>query len=119
MQSGSIRMLVLLVTFISGALIQSHAADKAVPTRGNLAKGKALFSRHCAGCHGPQGKGDGSKLLGRDPANLTAPSTKKKSDSDLLATIHEGKPNMPSWKGLLSERDLRQVLAYVRTLPSS
>jgi len=41
----------------------------------------------------------------------------KKSDRALLATIHEGKPNMPSWKGLLSERDIRNVLAYIRTLP--
>jgi mono/diheme cytochrome c family protein len=28
-----------------------------------------------------------------------------------------GAPNMPSWKGLLSERDIRNVLAYIRTLP--
>ena len=117
MKSRSIRMLVLWVTFISGAPLQSHAADKVAPTTGNLAKGKALYTKHCAGCHGPQGKGDGYKLLGPDPANLTAPSTEKQSDADLLATIHEGKPNMPSWKGLLSERDLRQILAYVRTLP--
>ena len=31
-------------------------------------------------------------------------------------TIHEGNPNMPSWKGRLSEQDSRAVLAYIRTL---
>jgi mono/diheme cytochrome c family protein len=117
MKMVSVRVLVVLIAFSCGAPIQSDATGKAEPKTGDLAKGKTLFSKHCAGCHGPHGKGDGYKLLGPDPANLTSPSTKEKSDADLLATIHEGKPNMPSWKGLLSEHDLRNVLAYVRTLP--
>ncbi|MBI4001606.1 MAG: c-type cytochrome, partial [Nitrospira defluvii] len=64
---GSIRMLVALVAFACGAPIQSNAAEKVEPKPGNLAKGKTLFSQHCAGCHGSQGKGDGYKLLGPDP----------------------------------------------------
>ena len=79
-------------------------------------KGKKIFIKHCAGCHGVAGKGDGYKLLGPDPANLTAPTTKKKSDVALLKTIHEGKSIMPSWKVRLSEQDSRDVLSYIRTL---
>jgi len=78
--------------------------------------GKALFVRHCAGCHGPEGRGNGYKLLGPDPANLTAITTKKKVDEDLLRTIHEGKPNMPAWKTILSIEEIRNVLTYIRTL---
>ncbi len=81
-----------------------------------LVKGKNVFIKHCAGCHGTEGKGDGYQLLGADPANLTAPATKKKSDAVLLTTIHEGKSTMPSWKVRLSEQDSRDVLAYIRTL---
>lgn len=116
MNQGSVRVLIVLMAFACGAPVQSDATGKADSKPGNLAKGKILFVKYCAGCHGPQGKGDGYKLLGPDPANLTAPSTTKKSDSALLATIHEGKPNMPSWKGRLSDRDIRNVLAYIRTL---
>ncbi len=86
----------VLIAFACGAPIQSDAAEKTESMTGDLAKGKTLFGKHCAGCHGSQGKGDGYKLLGPDPANLTSPSTKEKSDADLLTTIHEGKPNMPS-----------------------
>ncbi|HXF94447.1 MAG TPA: cytochrome c [Nitrospiraceae bacterium] len=82
----------------------------------DLAKGKALYQRHCAGCHGPQGRGDGYRLLGPEPANLATPSTKGKSDEELLKTLHEGKPNMPAWKLRLSEQESRDVLAYVRSL---
>lgn len=93
------------------------AAPKAADSQGtDTSNGKRIFTRHCAGCHGPQGKGDGYLLLGPEPANLTRPATKNKSDATLLNTIHEGKPNMPSWKIRLSEDDSRAVLAYIRTL---
>ena len=81
-----------------------------------MAKGKKVYAKYCAGCHGAGGDGGGYKLLGSDPANFTSPSMKKKSDSALLKTIHEGNPNMPSWKVRLSEQDSRAVLAYIRTL---
>ncbi|MGC3974035.1 MAG: cytochrome c [Nitrospira sp.] len=109
--------LVIALTIAGAALNQSDASSDATRKTDPLAKGKRLFTRHCAGCHGAEGKGDGYKLLGPDPANLTARATRKKPDSALLITIHEGKPNMPSWKGVLSERDIKSVLAYVRSLP--
>ena len=109
---------VATVGFVSGLLCGTVAQGQAEPKAqsGDVARGKTLFVRNCAGCHGAQGKGDGYRILGPDPANLTSPSTRKKSDADLLKTIHDGKPNMPAWKVLLSEKQSRDVLAYVRTL---
>jgi mono/diheme cytochrome c family protein len=104
----------LVSGLLFGPVAQGQAESKA--KSGDVARGKTLFVRNCASCHGPQGKGDGYKLLGPDPANLTSPSTTKKSDADLLKTIHDGKPNMPPWKVHLSENQSRDVLAYVRTL---
>lgn len=97
---------------------QSEAYGQGVADseQSRIAKGKKVYVKYCAGCHGAGGAGDGYKLLGSDPANLTSPSIKKKSDAALLTTIHEGKPNMPSWKVRLSEQDSRAVLAYIRTL---
>ena len=84
---------------------------------GTVARGKTLFVRHCTGCHGPEGGVDGYQFLsGPDPAKLTSPSIRKKSDADLFQTIHEGKPNMPPWKTRLSQEESRDILAYVRTL---
>jgi len=108
-----------LVWFVSGLLVgtvvQGRAESKG--QSGDVARGKAIFVRHCTGCHGPEGGGDGySFLRGPDPANLTSPSTRKKSDAELIKTIHDGKPNMPPWKVRLSETESRDVLTYVRTL---
>jgi mono/diheme cytochrome c family protein len=97
---------------------QSEAYGQVVadPEQARIAKGKNVYVKYCAGCHGSEGDGGGYKLLGADPANLTSLSMKKKSDAALLKTIHEGKPNMPSWNVRLSEQDGRAVLAYIRTL---
>lgn len=104
-----------------GTIIVSSQLAIAAPRETNQSnvdqvKGRKIFAKHCAGCHGPEGRGDGYLLLGPDPANLTRPTTKKKPDALLLQTIHEGKPNMPSWKGRLSEDESRAVLIYIRAL---
>jgi mono/diheme cytochrome c family protein len=90
---------------------------KTQPDAPNLNRGKMMFVKYCAGCHGPSGRGDGYILLGPSPADFTSFALKQKSDADLLKTIHEGKPNiMPAWNFRLSEKDTRDVLEYIRTL---
>jgi mono/diheme cytochrome c family protein len=101
-------------------LIGSHvivaAGGSVAMDRTEVARGKQIFVKYCAGCHGSQGKGDGYQLLGPDPANLMSPTTEERSDDDLLRTIHEGKPNMPAWKHRLSRQHSRDVLTYIRSL---
>jgi mono/diheme cytochrome c family protein len=110
------KVVLSLVTIALGGPLATATRVEADAKDGDLSKGKKIFTRHCAGCHGPAGKGDGYLLLGPEPANLTRPAMKKMSDVALLSTIHDGKPNMPSWKTRLSEEDSRAVLAYIRTL---
>ena len=107
---------VMLLLVLGNGEPAAYGQPGADPSQARIEKGKKVFVKHCAGCHGAEGKGDGYKLLGADPANLTASATKKKSDALLLNTIHEGKSSMPSWKVRLSEQDSRDVLAYIRTL---
>ncbi|BFU93216.1 MAG: putative Cytochrome c55x [Nitrospira sp.] len=111
-----IKMVVGLAVIAVGSQLAIASPKEVDSPSGDHAKGKRVFAQHCAGCHGTEGKGDGYLLLGPDPANLTRPVTKKKSDAMLLQTIHEGKPNMPSWKARLSDNESRAVLAYIRTL---
>lgn len=89
---------------------------------GDAAKGKALYAGKggCVNCHGPGGRGDGpaGKMLVPPPADLTGPKTKAKSDAELLKTIREGRSGtaMAAFKGQLSEQEIRDLLAYVRSL---
>lgn len=111
-----IQMVFAVAVIIVGSQLALAAPTEADQPNVDQVKGRKIFAKHCAGCHGPEGRGDGYLLLGPDPANLTRPTTKKKPDALLLQTIHEGKPNMPSWKGRLSEDESRAVLAYIRAL---
>jgi mono/diheme cytochrome c family protein len=107
------------IVFVGGLLLGTVAQGQAEPQTqsGDVVHGKVLFIKYCTGCHGPQGDGEGYRFLhGPDPANLTSLSTREKSDADLFKTLHTGKPNMPPWKTRLSEKESRDVLAYVRTL---
>jgi Cytochrome c553 len=92
----------------------AHAAD------GDLPKGKALYVKNCALCHGVEGKGDGQfgQTINPPAADFTSRRSKAKTESELLATIKHGRPPtaMEGWKGQLSDTEIQDVLAYVLTL---
>jgi len=96
-----------------GSHVMAAAGGSVAMDRTEVARGKQIFAKYCAGCHGSQGS---YQLLGPSPANLISPTTEERSDDDLLRTIHEGKPNMPAWKHRLSRQDSRDVLTYIRSL---
>ena len=110
---------VLVMAPIGAASAQERAVPKQDVILGSDARtGKNLFEKHCILCHGPHGRGDGLEIAGATVADLSSPATQRKLNVDLLRTIHEGRPGkvMPSWKGRLSDRQLHDLLAYIRTL---
>ncbi|PYO91407.1 MAG: hypothetical protein DMD58_04445, partial [Gemmatimonadetes bacterium] len=89
--------------------------------------GKTVYVKWCAGCHGDNGAGDGpgAKHMIPPPRDFTGaiyqirstPSGQLPIDADLLRSIDEGLPGtaMPGWKSRLSDRQRRDVLAYIKT----
>jgi mono/diheme cytochrome c family protein len=93
-------------------------------------RGKAVYVKWCAGCHGDGGAGDGAAaayMLPR-PRNFTGaiykirttPSGQLPTDADLERAIDDGLPGsaMPGWKGRLSQPERRDVVAYIKTFSS-
>ncbi|HJQ65054.1 MAG TPA: cytochrome c, partial [Gemmatimonadales bacterium] len=89
--------------------------------------GKVVYVKWCAGCHGDAGAGDGpaaSYMLPR-PRDFTGAIFKIRStasgqlptDADMERAIDEGLPGtaMPEWKTRLSDRERRDVIAYIKT----
>ena len=81
--------------------------------------GAKVFATNCVPCHGPQGHGDGmaSQSLDPKPKNLAAFQASV-GDDYLFWRINEGKPgtSMVAWKGILTEEQIWQTVAFIRTL---
>lgn len=87
---------------------------------GDAAAGKPLYERHCASCHGVLGTGKepvGQALI-PPAADLTSAKSKNKLEAVLSNMIEHGKPGteMAAWKRRLADREINDVVAYIRTL---
>ena len=86
----------------------------------DLEEGRTIYERHCADCHGPEGRGDGRQAtsLSPRPGNLISAQTSAKSDQELLKIIRAGRPRtaMAGWADRLSPEQQAAVLAYIRSL---
>ena len=104
-------------------------AAAAAPTPAPLAyearMGKVTYTYYCQTCHGETGAGDGFNAFNLDPhpRDLSAPDfQKKKSDADLADAIRRGGSGvglsalMPPWGHTLSDRQVGELVLYIRTL---
>lgn len=85
---------------------------------GDRVSGREIYVNTCIRCHGIDGKGALGIKLVPPPADLTSLTVQSRLDGTLFRRIHEGKPNtaMGAWKYSLSDEEIWDVLAYVRTL---
>lgn len=109
--------LVALCAIVLGTALVAHAAD--------AEQGKKLYGQFCATCHGQSGKGDGPAAAALNPKprdHTDKEYMSKLSDEELLKVIKEGgqaigKSNlMPPWGAALKDDQIKDVIAYVRSL---
>ncbi len=111
---------ILLVALVVAGVVALASAQQA-----NLANGKGKYLEHCASCHGKEGKGDGpdAKDLDPKPRNHTDGNVMNRLRDNYLFTVVKnggqavGKSDqMPGWGNILSDQDITDVIAFVRTL---
>jgi len=72
--------------------------------------GKALFAKHCSGCHGPEGKG----AFGPD---LSGDYHYGKSTEAVTESIAHGRPkNMPAFEKKLSHQEIEALADFILKL---
>lgn len=77
----------------------------------DLVAGKRHYTAYCAGCHGV----DGMSLRPQAP-KLALGERMAQPDFMLVNTLKSGFGTHPSFLGILNDRDLLDVVSYVRTL---
>ena len=94
-------------------------------TAQNHAEGKNLYATYCIVCHGEQGKGDGvaARGLPAKPADHTNGAVMNQlSDKFLIDVISKGggavgkSSFMPAWGASRNERQIRDIVAFIRTI---
>lgn len=102
------------------APVPSEFAGQANPLGADAAAtGAVVFKTNCEACHGPQGHGDGPAGAALNPAPKNLAELQTKAGDDYLfwrtATGKEG-TSMVAWKGVLTDEQIWQVVAFIRTL---
>jgi putative copper resistance protein D len=84
----------------------------------SIDEGRRTFERHCTGCHGPGGLGDGpaAKGLPKPPANLTEPHTALHTAGDMFWWVTHGIPTsgMPAFAEVTSEEERWDSINFLR-----
>ncbi len=92
---------------------------------GDVVNGKAVYENNCAACHGTSGKGDGPAAVSMrpKPRNLADEEYMSTlSDEYLFKGITYGgasvdkSPLMPGWGNVLDQKEIIDVISYLREL---
>jgi cytochrome c6 len=99
------RLIFMLVALMAPTLLVV-AADQ---------KTEDLYKSKCQGCHGADGHATaiGKKLGARD---FQDPDVAKMSEADLVAVTTDGKNKMPSYKGKLTDDQIKSLAKYIKEM---
>jgi len=75
--------------------------------------GQDLYKAHCQSCHGPDGTPSAGmvKMMGVKPA-----SEYKASAEEMFKAVRDGKGKMKPFAGKLTDDQIKEVVAFFRTL---
>jgi len=91
------------------------AALFATPARAQ-GTGEKTYKAKCAGCHGPDGSGNTAAGKATKTTNACSEEASKRSDAEWTEIIVKGKNKMPSYDKKLTDAEIKDVIAYMRSL---
>jgi len=74
------------------------------------------YKSKCQMCHGATGLGDSPAGKSMKVPPFNSPDLIKMSDADLIAATTNGKGKMPAYTGKLTAPQIKDLVAYIRTL---
>jgi len=78
--------------------------------------GEATYKAKCAMCHGADGTGDTPVGHSMKLRSLKSPEDIKATDEELFKQTKEGVGKMQGYAGKLTDTQIQDVVAYIRTL---
>lgn len=116
----TLAMLGIVALALSGTVLAQAKHAKMGPAKdpAAIARGKALFQQKCSVCHfdNSSAKKIGPGLKGIGKRGTFTVNNEKITDETLLHWIENGDSLMPPFKDVLEEKQIKDVIAYVKTL---
>lgn len=78
--------------------------------------GGALYKAKCAMCHGADGTGNTPVGKSMKVRSFKSDEDVKASDATLIKDTKDGVGKMPAYAGKLTDAQIQDVVAYIRTL---
>jgi cytochrome c oxidase cbb3-type subunit 3 len=106
----------LLLTYVRYLHSSKH------PVSGDPEMGKKVYDDNCTICHGADGKGKGTiaEIYDMEPADHTDASILNRMSNEKIRSIivdgTKGAKLMPGWKDILSDKEIEDVISYIRLL---
>jgi cytochrome c6 len=96
-------------------LLCAGFAAQALPTRAQTG-GEALYKSKCVACHGADGKGETAVGKANKVRDLGSADVQKQSDDEIAGIIGNGKGKMPAYGKSLNPEQVKDLVAYIRSL---
>ncbi len=78
--------------------------------------GEKVYKAKCATCHGPEGKGETPAGKATKARDFCSEEVQKETDEEWTAILVNGKNKMPAYDKKLTDAEIKDVIAYIRTL---
>lgn len=96
---------------LAGVLLVLLTVGATAVFAADTTRGAKIYNQHCVDCHGPSGSGQMPGV-----PDFTHSDRLFQSDQALAETIKRGKNVMPGFQGILTDEQIFDVIAYLRTL---
>jgi mono/diheme cytochrome c family protein len=122
--TGAAAWLGVVAAMAAGALAQEPETNVERFTDGDAERGASLYKRYCAGCHGQDGRGGAHTFMPHVGSLTRKDYIEFVPDRDLFEVIDKGgtatgrNSYMPAWGSKLSDQDIKDVIAHIRSLPT-
>jgi mono/diheme cytochrome c family protein len=75
-----------------------------------------VYKTNCVLCHAADGSGNSPSGKALGAKDLASTEVQKKSDAELTEVITKGKGKMPAFGAKLKPDDIKQLVAYIRSM---
>ncbi|MDT7687393.1 MAG: cytochrome c6 [Acidobacteriota bacterium] len=108
---------IIFLASVAAAGVSTAVDKKKGRAAAQVERGRAVYATSCGRCHGADGQGHTRMAETVEPPDLSdAAWQRQRSNARMIASVTNGRGQMPAFSKRLLKQDIAAAVAYVRTL---